>query len=223
MGSRLMHLIIGEIVASELDLIKNKKDFLIGSIAPDAAFSFERKVITHYFEGDVDKRTRQVNYQRYIDTYLSDIKDDYSLGYLTHLISDNVWMEYIYYPYELKQKQDLDPNFLQRWYSDFRKMNTKLLCHYNMGYLKDWLEIDTLSREIDDITQDDLQNFIEMMYGDFEIIEQDRNCKLEVYRLDDIIEYINLSKSKAITVIKENTPLISKNTKLSGGSFFLLK
>jgi hypothetical protein len=212
MGSRLMHLIIGEIVASSLDDIKNKRDFLIGSIAPDAAFSFERKVMTHYFEGDVDERTRQVNYQRYIDTYLSDIKDDYSLGYLTHLIADNVWMEYIYYPYELKQKQDLDPNFLQRWYSDFRKMNTKLLCHYNMGYLKDWLEIVALPREIDDITQDDLQDFIEMMYGDFEIIEQDRNCKLEVYHFDDIIEYINLSKSKAIEVIKDITPLIPKYT-----------
>ncbi|KQX48549.1 MULTISPECIES: hypothetical protein [unclassified Paenibacillus] len=62
MGSRLMHLIIAEIVASSLDIIKNKREFLIGSIAPDAAISFERKV-----------------------------KDDYSLGYLTHLISDNVW------------------------------------------------------------------------------------------------------------------------------------
>jgi hypothetical protein len=205
MGSRLMHLIIGEIVASSLDVIKNKRDFLIGSIAPDAAFSFERKVITHYFEGDVDKRTRHVNYQRYIDTYLSDIKDDYSLGYLTHLISDNVWMEHIYYPYELKQKQDLDPTFLQRWYSDFRKMNTKLLCHYNMGYLKDWLEIDALPREIDDITQDDLQKFIDVIYGDFEIIEENKDCELEVYNFDDIIEYINLSKSKAIAVIEEIT------------------
>ncbi|SEC03846.1 zinc dependent phospholipase C family protein [Paenibacillus sp. GP183] len=208
MGSRLMHLIIGEIVASSLDVIKNKRDFLIGSIAPDAAFSFERKVFTHYFEGDVDKRTRQVNYQRYIDTYLSDINDDYSLGYLTHLISDNAWMEYIYYPYELKQKQDLDPTFLQRWYSDFRKMNTKLLCHYNMGYLKNWLEIDALPREIDDITQDDLQKFIEVMYEDFEIIEQNKYCELEVYNFDDIIEYINLSKSKAIAVIEEITPSI---------------
>ncbi|WP_284646311.1 hypothetical protein [Paenibacillus silviterrae] len=137
MGSRLMHLIIGEMVASSLkNIIKDKRDFLKGSIAPDAAFSFERKVITHYFEGDVNKRTRQVNYQRYIDTYLSDIKDDYSLGYLTHLTSDNMWMEYIYYPYELRQEQDLDPNFIKRWYSDFRKMNAQLLCQYNMEYLK---------------------------------------------------------------------------------------
>jgi hypothetical protein len=205
MGSRLMHLIIGEVVASSINVIKNKRDFLMGSIAPDAAYSFERKVITHYFEGDVDKGTRQVNYQRYIDTYLSDIKDDYSLGYLTHLISDNVWMEYIYYPNEFKQKQDLDPTFLQRWHSDFRKMNTKLLCHYNMGNLKDWLEIDTLPREIEEITPDDLQKFIDEMYGDFEIIEQNKYCELEVYNFDEIIEYINLSKSKAIAVIEEIT------------------
>jgi hypothetical protein len=153
MGSRMMHLIVGEIVASSLDVIKNKRDFLMGSIAPDAAFSFDRKVITHYFEGDVDKRTRQVNYQRYIDTYLSDSKDDYSLGYLTHLISDNVWMECIYYPF---------------------------------------------------------QKFIKVMHGDFEIIEQNKNCELEVYNFDEIIEYINLSISKAIAVIEEIKPSIPK-------------
>lgn len=204
MGSRLMHLIIGEMVASSL-AVKNKRVFLVGSIAPDAAFSFERKVITHYFEGDVDKRTRQVNYEKYIETYLSDIKDDYSLGYLTHLIADNVWMEYIYYPYELKLKQDLDPTFIKRWHSDFRKMNTKLLFHYDMEYLKDWLRFDALPREIDDVTQVDLQKFIDEMYGDFEIIEKNKNCELEVYKFNDIIEYINLSKSKAIAVIEELT------------------
>ncbi|MBP1989899.1 zinc dependent phospholipase C family protein [Paenibacillus eucommiae] len=203
MGSRLMHVIIGEIVASSLDVVKNKRDFLIGSIAPDAAFSFERKVSTHYFEGDVDKGTRNVNYQKYMDTYLTDIKDDYSLGYLTHLISDNIWMEFIYYPHEFKQKQDLDPTFLQRWYSDFRKMNTKLLCHYKMGYLKDELEMGTLPRKIEEITLDDLQTFIEEMYGDFEIIEHNKTCELEVYNFDEIIEYINLSKSKAIAVIEK--------------------
>lgn len=204
MGSRLTHLIIGEMVASSL-AVRKERDFLIGSVAPDAAFSSERKVITHYFEGDVGKRTRQVNYERYMDTYLSDIKDDYSLGYLTHLNADNVWMEYIYYPYELKQKQDLDPTFIKRWHSDFRKMNTKLLCHYDMGYLKDWLEFDALPREIDDVTQDDLQKFIEEMYGDFEIIETNKDSELEVYKFNDIIEYINLSKSKAIAVIEEIT------------------
>ncbi|MBM6617796.1 zinc dependent phospholipase C family protein [Bacillus suaedaesalsae] len=208
MGSRLMHLIIGELVASELTFLRNKGEFLIGSIAPDAAFSFERKVSTHYFEGNVVEGTRQVNYQRYIDTYISEKIDDYSLGYLTHLISDSMWMEYIYYPYEVKQKQNLDPNFLQRWYSDFRKMNTKLLCHYNMIYLKDWLKIDALPRLIDDITQEDLQKFIEEMYVDFEIIEENIDCKLEVYNFKDIVEYINLSKSKAIKVIENINYLV---------------
>jgi hypothetical protein len=203
MGSRLMHLIVGEMVATSLDDIKNKKDFLIGSIAPDAAYSFERKVDTHYFEGDVDKRTRQVNYQRYIDRYLSQRTDDYSLGYLTHLISDNVWMDFIYYPHDFKQKQDADPTFLPRWHSDFRKMNTQLLCHYNMSYLKDWLAVDVSPREIENITCGDLQKFIQEIYGDFEIIEQNKNCELEIYNFDEIIEYINRSKTKAMTVIEE--------------------
>ncbi|MNI13668.1 hypothetical protein D3C73_669020 [compost metagenome] len=138
MGSRLMHFIIGEMVASSLD-VKNKRDFLVGSIAPDAAFSFERKVITHYFEGDVDKRTRQV------------------------------------------------------------------LCHYDIGSLKDWLRFDALPREIDNVTKEDLQIFIDEMYGDFEIIEKNKDCELEVYKFNDIIMYINFSKSKAIDVIEKIT------------------
>lgn len=200
MGSRLMHLIIGEMVASSLDLT-DKKDFLIGSIAPDAAFSPERKNVTHYFEGDVDKRTRQVNYQRFIDTYLTETRDSYSLGYLTHLIADSVWMEFIYYPNDFKEKQDLDPTFLPRWHSDFRKLNTKLLSHFKMGYLKDWLTVDAIPREIDDITRDDLQKFIAWMYEDFEMVEQNKTCDLEVYHFDQILAYINLSKSKASAVL----------------------
>jgi hypothetical protein len=64
-------------------------------------------------------------------------------------------------------------------------------------------------REIDEITPDDLQKFIEEMYGDFDIIEQNKDCELEVYNFDEIIEYINLSKSKAITVIEEILPKMS--------------
>lgn len=112
-------------------------------------------------------------------------------------------MEFIYYPHDFKEKQDLDPTFLPRWHSDFRKLNTKLLCHYNVGHLKNWLQIDALPREIDDVTLEDLQKFIEWMYEDFEIIEQNKDCVLEIYNFDEIIEYINLSKSKAIAVIEE--------------------
>jgi len=203
MGSRLMHLIIGEVVASSTHVIKNKGEFLLGAIAPDAAFSLERKNITHYFEGDIDKGTRQINYHKFIENYLSDIKDDYSLGYLTHLVSDNVWMDRIYHKHGFKQKQDLDPNFLQKSYSDFRKMNTKLLCHYHMENLKNGLKIVAFPREIEDITPDDLQQLIEEMNGDFDILELDKYSELEVYHFDEIIEYINLSRAKAIAVIEE--------------------
>ncbi|TLS52374.1 zinc dependent phospholipase C family protein [Paenibacillus antri] len=203
MGSRVMHFIIGELVASNLDAFKNKGDFLIGSIAPDAAFTFERKATTHYFEGDADRKTRQVNYRRYMDSYLSSARDDYSLGYLTHLVADHVWMESIYYPYELKPKQDADPTFLHKWYSDFSKLNTKLLSHYNMGYLQDWLKIDGSPKEIEGVAKDDLQKLVETMYGDFDRIECHMDCELEVYRLDDILAYIDRSKSKAIAVIEE--------------------
>jgi hypothetical protein len=66
-------------------------------------------------------------------------------------------------------------------------MNTKLLCHYNLQNLKEWLEIDVFLREIEEITPDDLQKFIEEMYGDFDIVEQNKFCELEVYNFDEIM------------------------------------
>ncbi|WP_284646310.1 hypothetical protein [Paenibacillus silviterrae] len=67
------------------------------------------------------------------------------------------------------------------------------------------MEIGPLPREIAGVTQDDMQKFIDEMYGDFEIIEENKDCELEVYKFDDIIEYINLSKNKSIAVIEEIT------------------
>jgi hypothetical protein len=43
MGLRLMHLIIGGVDASSL-AVRNKRDFLIGSIAPDAASRLKGKL-----------------------------------------------------------------------------------------------------------------------------------------------------------------------------------
>jgi hypothetical protein len=75
-----------------------------------------RIVVTEYgiWEGDLDEGTRHINYQKFIDKHLSKEKDAYSLGYLTHLLSDHVWMEHIYYRHGFKQRLDLDPNLLQR-------------------------------------------------------------------------------------------------------------
>ncbi|GKU79980.1 hypothetical protein L3i20_v243770 [Paenibacillus sp. L3-i20] len=62
--------------------------------------------------------------------------------------------------------------------------------------------MDTVPKEIEGITSEDLQMFIESMYNDFDIIEQNKDCELEVYHFEQIIEYINLSKAKAISVIQ---------------------
>ncbi|WP_156411063.1 hypothetical protein [Paenibacillus sp. Soil787] len=87
-------------------------------------------------------------------------------------------------------------------------MNTKLLCHYNNRSLKEWLEMDVSPREIEEITSEDFQKFIEEMNSDFEIIEQNKDCGLEVYNFDEIIEYIRLSKSKAMEIISSSHLLV---------------
>ncbi|KRF13468.1 hypothetical protein ASG93_13100 [Paenibacillus sp. Soil787] len=68
--------------------------------------------------------------------------------------------------------------------------------------------MDVSPREIEEITSEDFQKFIEEMNSDFEIIEQNKDCGLEVYNFDEIIEYIRLSKSKAMEIISSSHLLV---------------
>jgi hypothetical protein len=65
MGSRIMHLIIGNKIADLLS-IEDKKSFLLGSVAPDAVFSYEEKNLSHFFIGEVQDYSRSVDYSGFL-------------------------------------------------------------------------------------------------------------------------------------------------------------
>lgn len=65
MGSRIMHLIVGNEVSKRLS-IKNRSLFLLGSIAADATTD---KLKTHFFEGNLELFTRHVDYKAFIGKY----------------------------------------------------------------------------------------------------------------------------------------------------------
>ena len=52
---------------------------------------------SHFFEGKLDDGTRFVDSKGFIEKYQADIQDEFMLGYLIHLISDDIWMKFIYF------------------------------------------------------------------------------------------------------------------------------
>lgn len=44
----------------------------------------------------MDDGPRFANYHAFIEKYHAEIRNDFMLGYITHLVSDDVWMKSIY-------------------------------------------------------------------------------------------------------------------------------
>ncbi|WKA53132.1 hypothetical protein [Planococcus shixiaomingii] len=200
MGSRMMHLIIADQVSKQL-AIDNKQTFLLGGIAPDAAFSRERKTASHFYEGSLEDGTRSVSYHQFIAKYPVDIQRDYGLGYLTHLVSDDVWMKEIYFKNDFKPRIDADPGLLERWHSDFRKLNGMLVDCFDCGNLRqELLDSEFVKNDITEIQMADLQLFKEETLKDFESKQEISLQELQVYTLQQILDYIDFSTSEAIRI-----------------------
>ncbi|AQQ55558.1 hypothetical protein [Planococcus lenghuensis] len=209
MGSRIMHLIIADRVSEKLS-IQCKGQFLLGGIAPDAAFTRERKTKSHYYEGSLEDGTRCVNYERFAEKYPVDIQSEYGLGYLIHLIADDVWMKHIYFKNNFKNRLDADPGLLDRWHSDFRKLNGKLIEWFECGDLEDELRaIGVPENNISEIESEDLEKFKEETINDFFYTEDDLKKELEVYSLKQILSYINLAVEEIINFYMAVTLRIS--------------
>lgn len=204
MGSRMMHLIIANQVFEKLE-ITNQQRFLLGGIAPDAAFTSDSKNSSHFFEGRLDDGTRFVNYKGFIEKYQAYIQDEFMLGYLTHLISDDVWMKFIYFKHDFYNRLSNDPELLGRWHDDFRKLNGKLIEKFECIGLKNKLIGATLDNKVCEIDSKDLQSFTIETLNDFTYNKDDIAKELQVYTFREINDYIEQATNMAIKFCKSIT------------------
>lgn len=233
MGSRLMHLIIADQVLKRLQY-KGVPEFLLGSIAPDAATSRVQKDISHFQSGNLEDGTRFVNYEHFIGKYPRDIQSTFGLGYLTHLISDDVWLKQIYFKNDLKNRVDADPNLLEKWHNDFRKLNGRLIEKFHCFDLKEALADSNLPKNsFDEIEMKDLQHFKEETIDDFTYKQEDLLKELEVYSWQEILDYVDAATDEAVRVclsISKNavsdTPIIWEGAAavvLTNGKLLMIK
>lgn len=203
MGSRMMHLLIADKVSEQLAIV-DKQLFLLGGIAPDATYTTERKSASHFYEGSLDDGTRHVNYKRFIGKYPRDVQTEYGLGYLIHLISDNVWLKQVYFKNDFKNRIDADPQLLEKWHSDFRKLNGKLINHFGCDALKDELiESFLYATHISEIKIENLEEFKQETAKDFIFTRNELASELEVYSMEQILDYIDSAAEEAVKVCRD--------------------
>ncbi|MCY9513069.1 zinc dependent phospholipase C family protein [Paenibacillus apiarius] len=187
MGSRIMHFTIATILAGKLGI--HDESFLVGGIAPDASKHINApKQKSHFVYKDAEGHSF-VNHERFCRKYLSEQARPFHLGYYSHLIADNIWLQDIYYPkvkwLEANEKKETQ----QRYYNDFRRLNGILIDHYHLE-LKD---MNPIAEEIDEIDWACLPALIADLKDDFERKDETRGEALQFFRLEDIFIYIEKS------------------------------
>lgn len=198
MGSRIMHLMIANRIAERLS-IEDKTTFLLGSIAPDAV---SPKDLSHFYIGEVQDYSRRIDYKGFLNKYSSLAKSPYVLGYFTHLIADDLWLNGFYLPW-LKNRMEVDQEVLNLYHNDFRLLNGKLLEYYGF---KDELRkklcyLPTIF-DLQEVKSKDVEEFIPYVLGDMEYDKEVINEKLNVFTFNQIIGYIETSVDKGLLNIK---------------------
>ncbi|RLQ89985.1 hydrolase [Falsibacillus albus] len=198
MGSRIMHLIIGNKIAQSLS-IEDKSSFLLGSIAPDAV---SNKNASHFFIGDVRDYSRSVDAKGFLYKYREHELNPYVLGYYAHLIADDIWLRGFNLSW-LKNRMDADEGLYGRYHQDFQLLNGKLLDYYRFTEeLKEALSHFSEIIDFEEVKRGDVEEFVPYALGDMEYDQSAIKEELNVFTFNQIIGYIETSVELGIMKIK---------------------
>jgi hypothetical protein len=189
MGSRIMHLIIGNRIAETLN-IEDRTSFLLGCIAPDAVSTKDE---SHFYKGEHKNYTRYIDYRGFLDKYKLYSANLYVLGYYAHLIADDQWLKGFYMPW-LRNRMQEDAAVTPLYHNDFRLLNGKLLDHY--GRSEEMRKAISNSQQVIDLQEvksSDVVEFVPYVIGDLDYEEQVLDEQLNVFTFIQIKGYIETS------------------------------
>lgn len=186
MGSRIMHLIIGHLIAEKLN-IKDRTSFLLGSIAPDAV---QTKDDSHFFKGEHHNYTRYIDYHGFLDKYKSYSDNYYVLGYFTHLIADDQWLKGFYMPW-LRNRMEADADVHSLYHNDFRLLNGKLLNHYGCtDEMRKSICVKAAVIDLQEVKSREVVDFIPHVLGDMNYDDEVIDAPLKVFQFIQIKGYM---------------------------------
>ncbi|MCZ8521189.1 hypothetical protein [Paenibacillus caseinilyticus] len=118
-----MHLIIADGLAEEFGLASSGA-LLLGSLAPDAAKPDAARSEAAHFAG-----RRYIAYGAFLQQYAHRMPDLYLLGYLSHLVGDDIWSIFVHAG-GVRARIMEQPALAKAYYRDFLLCNAKLLDAY---------------------------------------------------------------------------------------------
>ena len=157
MASALIHIAIAKVLENKLN-IDNKKDYYLGSIAPDISKQIgAKRDISHFSQNMKDGIP---NIDLFVKRYPTFKYNSFTLGYFTHLYVDKLWREDAFSKV-LNENSiklldgtivDTTPEEIKELiYSDYTTLNRDLIDTYNLDlslFYEDFQIPDTMLNEI---------------------------------------------------------------------------
>lgn len=208
MPSRMIHYLIAEKVAEQVE-IENRNRFKLGSLCPDMSCrEDESKNRTHYFE--VHEGKKGGNWLTFVSRYADKMKqDELYLGVLCHLITDMVWFHEIMETQirsKVKSKEERQAMY-QKGYEDFHRLNYILRNEFGLVYnLKEDRNV-----ELEGLHQELYDEVMQGLYQDFFEEPVAKKDELKIYTYDISVECIRLCIKEcvnAITAFRQGEELI---------------
>lgn len=206
MASVLIHLAIAKELEDKLD-IEDKKDYYLGSIAPDIAKQIGmRKADSHF---SFNTRKDNPNLDLFVRRYPTFKYNSFNLGYFIHLYTDKVWENEIINKLTGSETIKLldgtiinvpSDEVLRLIYSDYTNLNIQIINEYNLDLSLFYEEFKVPNTPLTEIPVDKLDILINKMGI---IIENSTEDKQYIFDLYIIKEFINDIVKRVLEELKK--------------------
>ena len=206
MASTIIHLAIAKKVQEKIR-IENKKDYYLGSIAPDISKQIgESREVSHFL---INTKEDIPNLNIFVKRYPLFPYNSFEVGYFTHLYTDKVWNESFLPNFikdnflklvdgtEVKVTKEEAKDML---YSDYTNLNIKIIDEYQLDlslFYEEFIPPKTNMKEIPVNQLDILLNKIGI------ILENSKSEKTYTLDFNSVKDFINTTAEQIIEEIKK--------------------
>lgn len=206
MASALIHIAIAKELENKLN-IENKKDYYLGSIAPDISKQIgQNRNISHFSKNNKDN-IPDINL--FIKRYPTFKYNSFNLGYFIHLYTDKLWEKDIFNNIICDNSiKLLDGTIIKSnkkeikelIYSDYTNLNNEIIDTYNLDLSLFYEEFDTPNTPLNEIPIDKLDILINKISI---IIENAKKDKTYTFDINIVKNFIKNCSNEIYEKLKE--------------------
>ena len=194
MASAIIHIAIAKCLENKLN-IKNKKDYYLGSIAPDISKQIGQTKQKSHFLYDTKEDVPNIN--MFIQKYQNFKKNSFELGYFIHLYTDKLWfdgfIDKLKYSNSIKLLDGTilttsEEELCRLIYSDYTNLNIQLIDEYNLDLSLFYEEFIIPETTFDDIPIEKLNILINQMGIIIENSKQEKAYSFDIYSVKNFIK-----------------------------------